>query len=151
MRLKLTRWMGLTTLASALVGCQTLPSVQVDTTPKTLAQGQVWLAQGHYHQATTALHQSAHRMPDDSDVWLSLGRAYWAAGIEAVATSAALSPRQPEIERLADLVFELEEFLRATSNGYRADRDVDFTAGHAADTERNVGRIQVVDPVWRPQ
>lgn len=134
----------------ALAGCQSVSTIS-DPAPKTFAQGQVWLAQGHYHQATQALHAAAHRMPDDSQVWRALGKAYWRAGVEAMATSAALNPQQTQLNELADQVFELERYLNERTTGYRVDRDADRIANYPDNAVRIAPRVQVVEPVWSPR
>lgn len=135
--------------ALALGGCQTLQPSPVPVGNKTLAEGQVWLAQGHFRQAIEALQTTVSRHPDDAQAWRALGRAYWHAGIEAMATQAALNPAQTDLERLGQQVFELEDYLNETLPGYRLDREPDRAADTADVVHRGVGRITVVDPVWR--
>ncbi|QGG80510.1 tetratricopeptide repeat protein [Litorivicinus lipolyticus] len=141
------------TLALVLSGCQAWAPVPVDShsdiSHKSVAQGQVWLAQGHFGHAIEVLQGAVRRNPDDALAWRVLGRAYWHAGIEAMATQAALDPTQVDLEPLGAAVFQLEDYLNETMPGYRPDREPVAAADRREPVVRGHRGITVVDPVWR--
>lgn len=119
-------------LATLLAGCKTVPALTQTEAPVSLSTVHGWIAQQHWIQAMDALILLSQQPEVEVGVWRALGEVHWRLGNQAMASHAALQPNAPELERLGQYVFELEDWLDEHPTRYQRFTKSDYSRGHHA-------------------
>lgn len=131
--IRLSSWI----LAMLLSGCKTLPALNQTKEPVPLSTVHGWIAQQHWIQAMDALILLSQQPEVEVGVWRALGEVHWRLGNQAMASHAALQPNAPELERLGQYVFELEDWLDEHPTRFPRYTKPVFSGGHHARSAAN--------------
>lgn len=124
--IRLSSW----ALAMLLAGCKTVPVLTQSEEPVPLSTVHGWIAQQHWIQAMDALIILSQQPEVEVGVWRALGEVHWRLGNQAMASHAALQPNAPDLERLGQYVFELEDWLNEHPTRYPRYTKPAYSGGH---------------------
>lgn len=124
-------------LVMLMTGCKTMPALTQSNEPIPLSTVHGWIAQQHWVQAMDALIILSQQPEVEVGVWRALGEVHWRLGIQAMASHAALQPDDPQLERLGQYVFELEDWLNEYPTRYQRFTKPAYSGGYHARSTAN--------------